>query len=117
MDCQGRNDRKTKHNTRLRMKENKDPRTVTEEIVVAGGELVEYVKDAVRKGNVQRLIIKKADDEILLEIPLTTGAVVGGALVLVAPVLAAVGALAALLAQVKVVIVRETDENERDDDG
>lgn len=95
------------------MKPNKDSRTVTEEIVVAGGELVEFVKRVVTEGNVRRLIIKKADDEVLLEVPLTAGAVVGGALVVVAPVLAALGALAALLAQVKLVIVREqNDEDE-----
>jgi len=95
------------------VKPNKDSRTVTEEIVVAGGELVEFVKRVVTEGNVRRLIIKKADDEVLLEVPLTAGAVVGGALVVVAPVLAALGALAALLAQVKLVIVREqNDEDE-----
>ena len=82
-------------------------RTVTEEIVITGGELVETVKRVVAEGNIRRLIIKKADDEVLLEIPLTAGAVVSGALVIVAPVLAALGALAALLAQVKVVIERE----------
>lgn len=68
----------------------------------------------ITEGNVRRLIIKKADDEVLLEIPLTTGAVVSGALVLMAPVLAAVGALAALLAQVKVVIMREKSEAKED---
>ncbi len=94
------------------MKPNDKSRTVTEEIVVAGGELVEFVKRVVTEGNVRRLIIKKADDEILLEVPLTAGAVVGGALVIVAPVLAALGALAALLAQVKLVIVREQSEEE-----
>ena len=94
------------------MKPNDNSRTVTEEIVVAGGELVEFVKRVVTQGNVRRLIIKKADDEILLEVPLTAGAVVGGALVVVAPVLAALGALAALLAQVKLVIVREQSDEE-----
>ena len=94
------------------MKPNDNSRTVTEEIVVAGGELVEFVKRVVTQGNVRRLIIKKADDEILLEVPLTAGAVVGGALVGVAPVLAALGALAALLAQVKLVIVREQSDEE-----
>jgi hypothetical protein len=94
------------------VKPNKDSRTVTEEIVVAGGELVEFIKRVVMEGNVRRLIIKKANDEVLLEVPLTAGAVVGGALVVVAPVLAALGALAALLAQVKLVIVREQSDDE-----
>lgn len=89
----------------------KDERTWTEEIVVAGGELVELVKNLVQEGNVRRLIIKKPDGDVLLEIPLTAGAAVGGALVIITPVLAALGALAALLAQVKVEIVR-TEESE-----
>ncbi len=78
------------------------------------GPLVEFVKRVVMQGNVRRLITKKADGEILLEVPLTARAVVGGALVVVTPVLAALGALAALLAQVKLVIVWErSGEEER----
>ena len=98
------------------MKLSSDSRTVTEEIVVAGGELVEFVKRISAQGNVRRLIIKKADGEILLEIPLTAGAVVGGALVVMAPVLAALGAMAALLAQVKLVVEREQSEDEETKD-
>jgi hypothetical protein len=43
---------------------------------------------------------------VLLEVPLTAGVVVGGAVTIVAPVLAALGALAALLTHVKVEVVR-----------
>jgi hypothetical protein len=56
---------------------------------------------------VRRLIIKKPDGESLLEIPLTAGVAIGGAMVVFAPVLAAIGALAALIAKVKIVVVRE----------
>ena len=88
-------------------------RTWTEEIVVTGSELVERVKKLVQKGNVRRLIIKKTNGDVLLEIPLTAGAVVGGTLMIMAPVLAALGALAALLAEVRVEIVRsEKTEDE-----
>ena len=90
-----------------------DERTWTEEIVVTGSDLVESVKKLVQEGNVRRLIIKKPDGDVLLEVPLTAGAVVGGALVIMTPVLAALGALAALIAEVKVEIVRsEEDEHE-----
>ena len=88
----------------------KDQRTWTEEIVVAGSDLVEFVKNLVQEGNVRRLIIKKPDGDVLLEVPLTAGAVVGGALVVMTPVLAALGALAALLAEVKVEIVRSEED-------
>jgi hypothetical protein len=59
-----------------------------------------------RGGNVRRLIIRNPDNEKLLEVPLTTGVVVGGAFTLLAPILAALGTMAALLARVKVEIVR-----------
>jgi uncharacterized protein DUF4342 len=48
----------------------------------------------------------------LLEVPLTAGVVVGGAFTLLAPVLAALGAMAALLARVKVEIVRSEQKDE-----
>lgn len=82
----------------------------TEETVVAGSELVARVRKLVAEGNVRRLIIKKPNDEILLEIPLTAGVVTGGAMILMAPVLAALGALAALLAEVKLVVVRAGEQ-------
>lgn len=91
----------------------KAERTWTEEIVVTGSDLVERVKKLVQKGNVRRLIIKKPSGEVLLEIPLTAGAVVGGAFMIMAPVLAALSALAALLAEVRVEIERtESSEDE-----
>jgi hypothetical protein len=84
----------------------------TDEIVVAGSELVERIKSLAQEGNVRRLIIRKPSGEALLEIPLTAGVVAGGGLILLAPVLAALGALAALLAEVKVEIVRVDDDND-----
>lgn len=78
-----------------------------EEIEMAGSQLVERVKELIAEGNVRSLIIRNADDKVMLEIPLTAGVAVGGVITLVVPVLAALGALAALLAHVKVEIVRE----------
>ncbi|MDA0769121.1 MAG: DUF4342 domain-containing protein [Chloroflexi bacterium] len=90
--------------------ETKTERTWTETIEIAGGELVDRVKGLVEEGNVRRLIIKNQDDKTLLEIPLTASVAVGTALTLLSPVLAALGALAALLVNIKVEIVR-TDED------
>lgn len=81
--------------------------TRTEELEISGEKLVETVKKLFAEGNVRRLIIKKPDGESLLEIPLTAGVAIGGAMVVFAPVLAAIGALAALIAKVKIVVVRE----------
>ena len=77
-----------------------------EEMEVAGGELVERVKDLVAEGNVRRLIIRSASGEVLIEVPLTPAVVVGGVATVLSPVLAALGALAALIARLKIEIVR-----------
>ena len=90
-----------------------DEHTFTEHIEIAGNELVERAKELIEEGNVRRLIIRNQENEVLLEVPLTAGVVVGGAVTIVAPVLAALGALAALLTHVKIEVVRaskgETD--------
>ena len=86
-------------------------RSWTEEIKVTGSELVDRIKELVEEGNVRRLIIRKPDGESLLEIPLTAGVAVGGVVTIMAPVLAALGALAALIAEFKVEVVREDDDS------
>ena len=94
-------------------KNKKEERTWVEEIEIAGSELVERVKELIKEGNVRRLIIRKPSGELLMEIPLTAGVAVGSAVTIFAPVLAALGAMAALLAKVKVEIVRtKNDEDE-----
>jgi hypothetical protein len=95
------------------MNEGKQHRSMREEVTLAGSELVEYVKRLIAEGNVRRLIIRKPSGEVLVEVPLTAGVAVSGALTLMAPVLAALGALAALLAQVRVEVVRD-DNGSRD---
>ena len=89
-----------------------DEHTWTENIEIAGSELVDRTKELIAEGNVRRLIIRTPDNEKLLEVPLTAGVVVGGAFTLLAPVLAALGAMAALLARVKVEIVRSEQKDE-----
>ena len=66
----------------------------TEEFRVDGEELLRKVKNLINEGNIRRVIIKDKDGKIVFEIPLTFG-VVGA---LIAPQLAAIGAIAALLA-------------------
>ena len=87
----------------------------SDEILVTGNELVERIKKLVADGNVRRLIIRKPSGESLLEIPLTAGVAVGGTVTILAPVLAAIGALAALLAEFKVEIVH-TDGTDKGED-
>lgn len=72
-----------------------------EELQVVGEQLLAKVKELVHEGNVRRIIIRQ-EDHTILEIPLTVG-VVGVAL---APALAAVGVLGALLAQCSIQVIR-----------
>jgi hypothetical protein len=72
----------------------------TEEFHVNGEELLGRIKALVHEGNIRRIIIKNKDGAVLMEIPLTFG-VVGA---LLAPSLAAVGAIAALLTEATIVV-------------
>lgn len=93
----------------MKGKTKKKERTWVEEIEIAGSELVDRVKELIAEGNVRRLIIRKPSGEILMEVPLTVGVAVGGAMTIFAPLLVALGAMAALLAKVKVEIVRRQE--------
>lgn len=83
----------------------KEPATWSEEIAVGGRQLVALIERLVAKGNVRRLSVTKADGKVLFETSLTTGATVAGVFTILAPMLTAVGALAALFAQLRVKIV------------
>lgn len=78
---------------------------VKEEITVKGNRLVERLKEIIEEGNTRHVIIKK-DGNTLLEFPLSVG--VGGtaAAVLLSPTIAALGAVGALVSDVKVVVER-----------
>jgi len=78
-------------------------KTTKEEFKVAGHEILEKVKELVKEGNARRIIIKDEKGSTLIELPLTLGAV--GALIV--PVLAAVGALAALVANCTIVVEKK----------
>lgn len=74
-----------------------------QEFRVAGEEMVAKVRELIKEGNARRIIIKNEKGEVMLEVPLTVGAV--GALV--APVLAAIGALAALITNCTIVVEKK----------
>ena len=84
-------------------------KTTREEFNVSGDALIGKVKELVSEGNVRRIIIKNKDDKQLVELPLTIG-VVGAIL---APVLAAVGAIAALVTECSIIVEREVDDTSR----
>ena len=75
----------------------------TEEFRVNGEELIAKIKNLLNEGNIRRVIIKDKDGKTLFEIPLTFGVVS----VLIAPQLAALGAIAALLSEATVVVEKK----------
>lgn len=73
-----------------------------EEVQVLGRDLVDKVRDLIHEGNVQRIVVKDVQGNTFVEIPVTVAAV--GAIL--SPLLAAIGAISALVAKFTIVIVR-----------
>ena len=74
-----------------------------EEIRVSGEQLVQKIKELIHEGNVRSITIKDKDGKVILMLPMTVG-VIGVAL---APMLAAVGAVAALLTECTISVERK----------
>ncbi|HUD44429.1 MAG TPA: DUF4342 domain-containing protein [Patescibacteria group bacterium] len=73
---------------------------------VKGERLIEKVKQLIAEGNVRRISIKDKSGKTIIEFPLTIG-VVGA---VIAPVLAAVGTIAALVTECSITVEREVNE-------
>ena len=80
-------------------------KTKHEEFKISGEQLLEKIKQLVKEGNIRKITIKDKNEKELITFPLTFG-VVG---TVIAPVLAAVGALAALIGECTISVER-TDE-------
>ena len=83
-----------------------------ERIEIDGSKLVDKVKEIVAQGQVKRVRVLEPDGDIALDISLNVAVVAGGAVVLAAPVLAVLGALAVFFTKVKVEIVREEEKDD-----
>ena len=80
----------------------------TEEFRIDGDQLVGKVKELIRQGNIRRVVIKNNQGHPLVDIPITWG-VVGS---VVAPQLAALGAIAALVGRATIVVEKVVDTEE-----
>ena len=80
------------------MDENKN----TEEFTINGEELVATIKEIIRQGNAKKIIVKGKEGNEILSFPVTVG-VVG---IVLAPVFAALGAVAALATECTIVVER-----------
>ncbi|KAB3533247.1 DUF4342 domain-containing protein [Alkaliphilus serpentinus] len=85
--------------------EDKQDKKWTDTINVAGNEVVEKLKTLIKKGNVTRIILKK-DGEVMLNIPVTAGAVG----VVLGPFVSIVGISAALLSKATIEIVKSNGD-------
>ena len=74
----------------------------TEEFKVSGDDVVSFVKNVIKEGNARRIILKNEEGKTFVEFPVTVGAIG----VLLAPALAAVGAIAALVTRCTIVVER-----------
>lgn len=82
-----------------------NPPPRSEEFQFSGDTLLAKIKEIIRAGNVRRVIIKNEEGRVLIDIPLTLG-LVG---TLLAPQLAAIGAVAALVLKGSIVIEKEVE--------
>ena len=77
----------------------------TDRFTVAGNQVVEKIKQLIHEGNIRRIRLLH-EGRPLIDIPLTIGAPAAVATILVAPVLAALGALAALVTECTIEVER-----------
>ncbi|HEY8552816.1 MAG TPA: DUF4342 domain-containing protein [Thermaerobacter sp.] len=93
----------------IRLEEEARRNTWQERIQVQGAELVDRVRQLINEGNVRRIVIRNQDGQTLVELPVTVGAL--GALL--APMLAVVGVIAALVTRATIVVERRDDGDRR----
>lgn len=80
-----------------------------EHFKVSGDELLSKVKEIIKEGNATRIIIKNEKEETILEFPLTVGAIG----VVLAPIFAAVGTLAALATHCTIIVEKRNTEDKK----
>jgi hypothetical protein len=78
----------------------------TESFRIHGKELIQKVRELIAEGNVRRIIIKSKEGKTIMELPVTIG-IIGA---VVAPVLAAVGAIAAILTECTITVERDVNK-------
>lgn len=93
------------------MKSNKR-KTFTEEVNGTVSEIINQVKKLIKKGNARRVIIQNKNGKVLFQTQLTMG--LGGAALLtaIAPFVSALGTLAVVMTDLKVVVERYSDDED-----
>lgn len=89
-------------------------RTIIDSIEIAGSEVIEKVRELIKAGNVRTLHIHAKESDFSLEMPVTVGVIVGGAVALTAPWLAVLGVVAGLVTKVRIDIERDQEAKAAD---
>jgi hypothetical protein len=84
-----------------------DKQSWTDQVQAAGEDLFNRADDLIQEGNARRVIVRNRDDDILMRVPLNPAIIVGALVTIINPVLTVVMVVVALLAHLKVEIVRE----------
>jgi hypothetical protein len=84
-----------------------DQKSGVEEFSINGDALVAKVKEIIHEGNIRRIFIKNEEGRTLIEIPLTVGVVGGVISAALFPVMAAVGAIGAMVAHLTIVVEKK----------
>ena len=87
-------------------------KTFTEEVEVTSSQLVAHITKLIAEGNVRTIKVRSQNGDVHFEIPMTAGVVTGGIVALAAPWLVALGALAGMVAKLKIEIVRQEPQGE-----
>jgi hypothetical protein len=86
-------------------------KTEHESFKVSGDEIMSKIKEIIREGNARKIIIKNEKEETIMEFPLTVGAIG----VVLAPIFAAVGVLAALAVNCTILVEKRSNEERNED--
>jgi len=81
--------------------------TLKEEFTISSEDLVKKVKELIHEGNVRRITVKDEEGKTMLDLPISVG-IIG---ILIAPMLAAVGAVAAIVTKCTIEIERREDKS------
>jgi len=80
---------------------------IREELETSGSDLLKEIHRLIAEGNVRKIVVRSTDGHVFLTVPLTAGAVAGGIVTLSAPWLAVLAAIAGIVADVKIEVVRD----------
>lgn len=84
----------------------------TEKFTVSGSQVVDKVKQLIHEGNIRRVRLLH-EGRVVLEVPLSIGAPATAVVILAAPVLAAIGAFAALVTECTIEVEKLEEDKDK----